>query len=148
MGVSEWSGSLLEWENELSSLKERIGPVFRRSELRETGGAFIDGLLSGISRKTGWMMSEHAGLPGPWRMQALLGRSRWDADWLRDEIRDHVIEALGCDDGVLVVDDTGFLKKGSHSVGVARQYSGTAGGRRPAFPMMSSLPPSLRLPAG
>ena len=127
MGVSEWSGSLLEWENELSSLKERLGPVFRRSELRETGGAFIDGLLSGISRKTGWMMSEYAGLPGPWRMQALLGRSRWDADWLRDEIRGYVMESLGCEDGVLVVDDTGFLKKGSHSVGVVRQYSGTAG---------------------
>ena len=127
MGVSEWSGSLLEWENELSSLKERIGPVFRRSELRESCGAFIDGLLSGISRKTGWMMSGHAGLPGPWRMQALLGRSRWEADRLRDGIRDYVIEAVGCGDGVLVVDDTGFLKKGSHSVGVARQYSGTAG---------------------
>jgi SRSO17 transposase len=127
MGVAAWSGSLLEWENELSSLKERIGPVFRRRELRETSGAFIDGLLSGISRKTGWMMSEQAGLPGPWRMQALLGRSRWDADWLRDEIRDCVMESIGGDDGVLVVDDTGFLKKGTHSVGVVRQYSGTAG---------------------
>ena len=132
MGVSEWSGSLLEWENELSSLKERLGPVFRRSELRETGGAFPDGLLSGISRKTGWMMPEHAGLSRPWRMLALLGCSRWDAARLRDEVRDHVIEALGCDDGVLVVDDTGFLKKGTHSVGVARQCSGTAGGSRTA----------------
>ena len=127
MGVAEWSGSLLEWEKELISLKERFGPVFGRRELRETGGAFIDGLLSGISRKTGWMMSEQAGLARPWRMQALLGRSSWDADLLRDGVCDHVIESLGGDDGVLVVDDTGFLKKGAHSVGVARQCPGTAG---------------------
>ncbi len=92
------------------SLKERMAPVFRRRELRETCGSFIDGLLSGISRKTGWMMAEQAGLPGPWRMQALLGRSRWDADRLRDELRGYVMEFLGGNDGVLVVDDTGFLK--------------------------------------
>ncbi len=127
MGVSEWSGSLLEWEGELSSLKERLAPVFRRRELRESSSAFIDGLLSGISRKTGWMMAEQAGLSGPWRMQALLGRGHWDAGRLRDGIRDHVMEFLGGDDGVLVVDDTGFLKKGTHSVGVARQHSGPAG---------------------
>ena len=107
MGVAGWSGSLLEWEGELSSLKKRLGPVFRRREIRESGGAFIDGLLSGISRKTGWMMSEQAGLSRPWRMQALLGRSRWDVDALRDEIRSCVMAALGCEDGVLVVDDTG-----------------------------------------
>ena len=99
MGVAEWSGPLLEWENELISLKERFGPVFGRRELRETGGAFIDGLLSGISRKTGWMMSEQAGLARPWRMQTLLGRSSWDADLLRNGVCDHVIESLGGDDG-------------------------------------------------
>ena len=108
MGVAGWSGSLLEWESELSSLKERLGPVFRRLEFRESGGAFMDGLLSGISRKTSWMMSERVGLSRPWRMQALLGRSRWDADALRDDIRSYVMEALGCEDGVLVGDDTGF----------------------------------------
>ncbi len=127
MNVAAWSGSLLAWENELSSLKARLGPVFGRRELRETGGAFLDGLLSGIARKTGWMMSEQAGLARPWRIQGLLGRNRWDADALRDEVRSYVVESLGSDDGVLVVDETGFLKKGRHSVGVARQYSGTAG---------------------
>ena len=127
MNVAAWSGSLLAWENEMSSLKARLGPVFGRRELRETGGAFLDGLLSGIARKTGWMMSEQAGLARPWRIQGLLGRNRWDADALRDEIRAYVVEALGSDDGVLVVGETGFLKKGRHSVGVARQYSGTAG---------------------
>ena len=127
MSVAEWSGSLVEWERELRSWKARLGPVFRRRQLRETGGAFLDGLLSGIERKTGWMMAEQAGLPGPWRMQALLGKSRWDADVLRDEVRAYAVEALGCPDGVLVVDETGFVKKGRHSVGVARQHTGTAG---------------------
>ena len=87
MSVAEWSGSLVEWERELCSWKARLGPVFRRRQLRETGGAFLDGLLSGIGRKTGWMMAEQAGLARPWRMQGLLGRNRWDADALRDEVR-------------------------------------------------------------
>src|SRR6185436_7050106 len=81
----------------------------------------------GVARKTGWLLAEQAGLDRPYRMQSLLGRSRWDADALRDRIRADVIETLGDRDGVLVVDETGFLKKGEHSVGVARQYSGTAG---------------------
>lgn len=127
MRVARWSGSLAAWEAELSALKARIGPVFRRSELRETAGAFLDGLLSGVERKTGWLMAEQAGLEHPARMQALLGRSRWEADGLRDEVRAYVLEALGDPDGVLVVDETGFVKKGTHSVGVSRQYSGTAG---------------------
>ena len=127
MSVSEWSGSLLEWERELGSWKCRLGRLFGRREVRETGGAFLDGLLSGVERKTGWMMAEQAGLSRPWRMQALLGRSRWDADALRDEVRSYAVEALGCPDGVLVVDETGFVKKGRHSVGVARQYTGTTG---------------------
>ena len=127
MAVASWSGSLLAWEHELSTLKERLGPIFRRRELKETAGAFVDGLLSGIERKTGWLMAEQADAERPYRMQSLLGRSRWDGDTLRDEVRAYVVEALGDDDGVLVVDETGFLKKGEHSVGVARQYSGTAG---------------------
>jgi SRSO17 transposase len=84
-------------------------------------------LLSGVARKTGWLLAEQAGASRPYRMQSLLGRSRWKADGLRDSVRTYVVEALGDADGVLVVDETGFLKKGTHSVGVARQYSGTAG---------------------
>jgi len=125
--VADWSGSVLAWEEELGRLKARIGGVFARSEVRQTAGAFIDGLLSGVERKTGWLMAEQAGLDRPYRMQSLLGRSSWSADALRDEVRDYVFEALGDPDGVLVIDETGFLKKGAHSVGVARQYSGTAG---------------------
>ena len=127
MSVASWSGSLLAWEPELAALKARVGRVLRRRELRETGSDFIDGLLSGVERKTGWLMAEQAGADRPYRMQSLLGRSRWDADRLRDEVRDYVVGSLGDEDGVLIVDETGFLKKGDRSAGVARQYTGTAG---------------------
>jgi SRSO17 transposase len=125
--VAEWTGALLEWEAELASLKGRIGEVFKRSEGREIAGAFLDGLLSGAERKTGWLMAEQAGLERPYRMQSLLGRGLWSADALRDIVRAYVFEALGDAEGVLVVDETGFVKKGEHSAGVARQYSGAAG---------------------
>lgn len=127
MSVAAWSGSLLAWERELAALKERLSPAFRRRELKETGGAFLDGVLSGVERKTGWLMAEQARFERPYRMQSLLGRSSWSADTLRDLVRGYVVDALGDPDGVLVVDETGFLKKGDRSVGVARQYSGTAG---------------------
>lgn len=127
MSVASWSGSLLDWSNELAALKGRIGPVFGRSEVRTTAGAFIDGLLSTTARKTGWQLAEQAGLIKPYRMQSLLGRAVWDADTLRDKVREEVFATLGDPHGVLVVDETGFLKKGTHSVGVSRQYSGTAG---------------------
>src|SRR5947209_12718768 len=127
MSVASWSGSALQWERDLSALKSRLAPVFGRRDVGASAGAFIDGLLSGISRKTGWLMAEQAGLDRPYRMQSLLGRSAWDADALRDRVRAEVIGVLGDPRGVLVVDETGFLKQGTHSVGVARQYSGTAG---------------------
>src|ERR1019366_1203637 len=78
-------------------------------------------------RKTGWMRAEAAGDPGPWRQQAILGRSDWDDDGLRDIVRDYVIEHLADDAAVLVIDETGFLKQGKASCGVARQYTGSAG---------------------
>jgi SRSO17 transposase len=127
MSVSAWSGALLRWDEELAAFKCRLGAAFGRAEVRGSAAAFIDGLLSGIARKTGWQLAEQAGLAGPFPMQSLLGRSSWDADVLRDLVRAEVLESLGDAAGVLVVDETGFLKKGTHSVGVARQYSGTAG---------------------
>jgi SRSO17 transposase len=127
MGAAEWTGALLDWRLALEGLKQRIGPVFGRSELRATAGAFIEGLLSSVERKTGWMLAEQSGATKPYRMQSLLGRSTWCADQLRDLTVDYVREALGDEGGVLIIDETGFLKKGKHSVGVARQYSGTAG---------------------
>ena len=127
MSVAAWSGSLLKWEQELSALKARLAPAFGRAETRTSASAFIDGLLSGATRKTGWQLAEQAGLARPYRIQSLLGRGCWSADALRDKVREEVISTLGDPNGVLVVDETGFLKKGTHSVGVARQYSGTAG---------------------
>jgi SRSO17 transposase len=127
MSVAAWSGSLLEWEQELSEFKGRLASAFGRAETRASASAFIDGLLSGVTRKTGWQLAEQAGLSRPYRMQSLLGRGSWNAEALRDKVREEVISNLGDRDGVLVVDETGFLKKGTHSVGVARQYSGTAG---------------------
>src|SRR5246127_2622325 len=127
MLVATWSGSLLPWEQELAAFKSRLSLAFGRAELRRSASAFIDGLLSGVARKTGWQLAEQAGLERPYRLQSLLGRSSWQADRLRGLVRPDVLATLGDRDGVLVVDETGFLKKGTHSVGVARQYSGTAG---------------------
>lgn len=127
MSVADWAGSFRDWRDALEELKTVVAPVFKRSEQRLSAGAFIDGLLSGAERKTGWMLAEQAGLAHPYRLQSLLGRSRWSADGLCELVRHYTIEALADPDGVLVIDETGFLKKGSHSVGVSRQYSGTAG---------------------
>lgn len=127
MAVAEWSGALIDWRAALDELKRRMSPVFGRAETRRSASAFIDGLLSSAERKTGWMLSEEAGFERPYRIQSLLGRSSWSADMLCDLVRDYVSQALGDSGGVLVVDETGFLKKGIHSVGVGRQYSGTAG---------------------
>jgi len=127
MLVAPWSGSLFPWEQELTAFKSLLNAAFGRAELRRSASAFIDGLLSGVARKTGWQLAEQAGLERPYRLQSLLGRSSWQADTLRDVVRADVLATLGDAGGVLVVDETGFLKKGTHSVGVARQYSGTAG---------------------
>lgn len=127
MAVAEWAGGVSNWRLALEGLKNFVAPAFRRSEQRASASVFIDGLLSGVERKTGWMLAEEAGLARPYRIQSLLGRSRWSADALCDRVRRYALDALGDADGVLVIDETGFLKKGTHSVGVARQYSGTAG---------------------
>lgn len=127
MGVAEWAGTLVDWKAELEGLRRVIAPALGRAETRRSAGMFIDGLFSAASRKTGWMLAEQAGLEAPYRLQSLLGRSSWSADQLRDLVRGYVTNALGDPGGVLVVDETGFLKKGRHSVGVGRQYSGTAG---------------------
>lgn len=127
MAVSDWVGTGVDWRKVLAEAKLFLAPAFRRAEHRASASAFIDGVLSRAERKTGWMLAEEAGLDRPYRLQSLLGRSSWSADGLCDRIRQYVIDALGDADGVLVVDETGFVKKGEHSVGVARQYSGTAG---------------------
>jgi len=115
------------WASSLRDAKARMRPLFTQDRVAASAGLFLDGLLGAERRKTGWMRAEAAGDPGPWRQQAILGRGRWDADALRDIVRDYVVEHLAADDAVLVVDETGFLKQGKASCGVARQYTGSAG---------------------
>jgi SRSO17 transposase len=116
------------WAAAFDAVCERIGPVFARSETRERGQAYLRGLLSPVKRKNGWQLAEEAGEATPYAMQYLLDRARWESDSLRDNLRGYVCEQLGDAKAVLVIDETGFGKKGTKSVGVQRQYSGTAGG--------------------
>ncbi len=115
------------WSAELRAVKAQIQPLFRHASVAASAAAFLDGLLGPERRKTGWMRAEAAGDPGPWRQQAVLGRSRWDADALRDRVREYALDALATPDAVLVIDETGFLKQGAASCGVQRQYTGSAG---------------------
>lgn len=115
------------WALSLRDVKARMRPLFTQERVAVSAGQFLDGLLGEERRKTGWMRAEAAGDRGPWRQQAILGRGRWDADALRDIVRDYALETLADPDAVLVVDETGFLKQGKASCGVARQYTGSAG---------------------
>lgn len=115
------------WAASLREVKARMRPLFTQERVAASAGLFLDGLLGEERRKTGWMRAEAAGDPGPWRQQAILGRGRWDADALRDIVREYVVEMLAEPTAVLVVDETGFLKQGKASCGVARQYTGSAG---------------------
>jgi SRSO17 transposase len=115
------------WASGLRDVKARLRPLFQQERMAASAGLFLDGLLGEERRKTGWMRAEAAGDPGPWRQQAVLGRASWDADALREVVRDYVVEHLAADDAVLVIDETGFLKQGKATCGVARQYTGSAG---------------------
>jgi SRSO17 transposase len=115
------------WAAGLEELHARIAPRFARSEPRERVLAYVRGLLAPLERKNSWTVAERAGEAIPDGMQRLLATADWDADAVRDDVRGYVVEHLGDPAGVLVVDETGFLKKGTKSAGVARQYSGTAG---------------------
>jgi len=112
---------------ELERVHARIAGRFARSEPRARVREYVSGLVAGLERKNGWTLAERAGEAGPDGMQRLLRRADWDVDGVRDEVRGYVIERLGEPDGVLIADETGFLKKGTRSAGVQRQYCGTAG---------------------
>ena len=120
-------GTIGQWAAGLDALHERVAHRFRRAEVRERARRYLAGLLGPVARRNGWQLAEHLGERHPRGVQRLLDAARWDADAVRDDLRAYVIEHLGDARGVLVVDETGFLKKGTKSVGVARQYSGTAG---------------------
>lgn len=115
------------WADEVDAVAQRIGPRFARSEPRRRAVGYLRGLLSDAERKNGWQLAEHLGEATPDGVQHLLARADWDADAVRDDLMSYAREHLGDPAGVLIVDETGFLKKGAKSCGVARQYSGTAG---------------------
>src|SRR5215211_3428402 len=114
------------WRAGLQALHARIAGRFRRSEVRERVRRYLAGLLERIERKNGWQLAEHLHEPGPQGVQRLLNAADWDVDAVRDDLRSYVTEHLGEAAGVFIVDEIGFLKKGTKSFGVQRQYSGTA----------------------
>jgi SRSO17 transposase len=124
------AGPIDRWSEALERLCDRIAHRFRRPEVRGRVRRYLTGLLGDVGRKNGWQMAEAIGEARPRGVQHLLNDARWDADAVRDDLRGYVVEHLGDEEsGVLIVDETGFLKKGEKSVGVARQYTGTAGKR-------------------
>ena len=118
---------LRRWTRELDVAATRIGPRFSRRDLRVHAGDYLRGLISRVERKNGWQLAEELGEATPTNLQHFIARATWSADEVRDDLREYVAEHLGDDEAVLIVDETGFLKKGTKSVGVHRQYSGTAG---------------------
>ena len=118
---------MLGWRAELAALQERLGELFGRANARRQANLDLEGLLSAVERKNGWPLAEQIGDARPWRPQRVLSQTLWAADAARDRCREYVVEHLGAADGVLVIDATGFRKKGNKSAGVARQYSGTTG---------------------
>jgi SRSO17 transposase len=121
------AGMVARWTHQLDALHERIAPHFARPEPRRRARAYLQTLLAGAERRNGWQLAEAAGEATPYGMQRLIASATWNADAVRDDLRAYVVEHLGDPGGVLIVDETGFLKKGDKSAGVQRQYSGTAG---------------------
>jgi SRSO17 transposase len=118
-----------DWTGDLQALHARIAPRFERAEPRRRALAYLKGLLSPTERKNGWQLAEEAGERTPDGMQRLLNASRWDANAVRDDLVAYVREHVADPAAILVIDETGFLKKGTKSAGVKRQYSGTPGNR-------------------
>jgi hypothetical protein len=116
-----------EWTAQFDDLFARIAGRFGRLESRRCARDYIRGLLGPVKRKNSWQLAEYSGHRTPHRFQHLLGRAEWEPDQVRDDVRGNVFEHLGQDDGVLIFDETGFIKKGEASAGVARQYTGTSG---------------------
>jgi SRSO17 transposase len=122
------SPAIERWSIYLEELHARIAHRFQRPEVRARAYRYLAGLLGEVRRKNSWQMAEAIGEARPRGVQHLLNDAHWDADAVRDDLREYVVEHLGDEQsGILIVDETGFLKKGEKSVGVARQYTGTAG---------------------
>jgi SRSO17 transposase len=115
------------WRSSLDDMFALAAGLFSRVELRRRARSYLVRLLAPVERKNSWQLAEAAGDSDPWRVQHFLGRAKWSADAVRDQLRSYVAANLAGPGGVLVVDETGFIKKGRSSAGVQRQYSGTAG---------------------
>jgi SRSO17 transposase len=126
-GSAVTTDDVREWGQQLDEVARRIGARFARGETRDRARAYLAGLLAPVQRKNAWQVAEQIGDADPYGVQYLMGRSEWDPDAVRDDLRDYVVESLGDPEAVLILDETGFLKKGTRSAGVARQYTGTAG---------------------
>lgn len=133
------------WDRELEDLFLRVGHRFSRVEPRRRMRDYVRGLLGPVGRENGWQPAEYAGHATPDGLQHLLAGSHWDADGIRDELQHYVAERLGEDGGVLILDDTGFVKKGTTSAGVQRQYSGF-GDKHPAAPEYCRCTPTVCAP--
>jgi SRSO17 transposase len=127
LSVPVVQAEVASWTTDLAEVATRIGPRFDRAESRTRALASLQGLLSPIARKNGWQLAEQAGERHPDNFQHLLNRATWSPDAVRDDLRAYVVQHLGDSPASLIVDETGFLKKGTKSAGVGRQYSGTAG---------------------
>src|SRR3954463_7624099 len=119
--------AITAWTEDFTALVAQIGPRFARSEARQHAAAYLRGLLSPVARENSWEIAETVGDASPYGLQQFLYRAVWDPDAVRDDLRAYVIDHLGDPQGILVVDETGFLKKGDKSAGVQPQYSGAAG---------------------
>jgi SRSO17 transposase len=127
MAVELTEQTVWTWASAFAEVERRLGPYFARAEARQQVMAYLRGLLSSVERKNSWQLAEVVGAANPYGFQHLLGRAEWDAAAVRDELHHYVAAYFGDADAVVVIDETGFLKKGRRSAGVARQYSGTAG---------------------
>src|SRR5215207_1693325 len=126
--IAEQPDAVSRWSEALEELHRRIAHRFARSETRNRAWRYLIGLLGRVERKNGWQLAEAIGEDKPLGVQRLLNSAKWDAEAVRDDLREYVIQHLGDEEsGALIVDETGFLKKGEKSVGVARQYTGTVG---------------------
>lgn len=114
-------------EQELTPIQELLQDSFNRIETKASAMSYFQGLISTVERKNSWQLAEQAGCENPYAFQYLLGRATWDVSYLRDSVRQYVVGFMPQEEGVLSIDETGFLKKGNKSAGVGRQYTGTAG---------------------
>lgn len=125
--VKTTPSQVAQWAQALTNLHARIAPRFARPEPRRRALCYLQGLLSSVERKNGWQLAEQAREATPYGMQRLLASAVWDADGVRDDLRSYVLEQLGKQDAIVVIDETSFPKRGKKSVGVQVQYCGTTG---------------------